>query len=96
MDKQEIKDHLIGAARTALNCQDACNLSGVVFSYARTMQIMCDVSRFTELGTTWRNKHPINILFVDKIAQLSGYPQSAEYSVTKAYEDCEAMLEDSK
>ncbi|HXW54208.1 MAG TPA: hypothetical protein VEJ67_00575 [Candidatus Cybelea sp.] len=30
------------AAKTAIECQDACNLSGVVFSFAEAMRAVCD------------------------------------------------------
>ena len=60
------------AAKSALAVQDACNLSGVVFEFARVMQAVCDESHKTGGGTAWRNQHPIVTLFIDKLADLNG------------------------
>ena len=72
------------AAQTALDCQDACNLSGVVFAFARAMQIICDEANAKGYGTAWKNEHPIVILFVDKLADLS----RARLMNLKAYASC--------
>ena len=49
--------------------QDACNLSGVVHSWSKS------ISRLRELlpdaGTHQINIHPINTLWADKVAQLA-------------------------
>lgn len=60
------------AARNALQCQDACNLSGVLFTFARDMQAVCDESNRLEKGTDWKNQHAVVILYLDKLAQLAG------------------------
>lgn len=64
------------AARIAIECQDACNLSGVLYAYKQAMDIICTEANANNKGTDWKNKHPINILFIDKLAHLSGYSQS--------------------
>ena len=51
----------------AIDVQDACNLSGVVFSFARVMQKLCDGG----LDTTERNTHAIAVLYASKIASLT-------------------------
>jgi hypothetical protein len=60
-------------AEEAYQVQDACNLSGVVHSFSR---IISDVRARLELegrcGTEEVNKHPVCILFADKIAHLTG------------------------
>lgn len=52
----------------ALDVQNACNLSGVLFSFARHMQTLCDLG----LDTDAKNAHPVSILFSSKIASLTG------------------------
>jgi len=59
----------------AIQVQDACNLSGVVFSFARHMQTLCDMG----LDTDAKNLHPVSILFVDKLADLAGRPGYSEF-----------------
>jgi len=59
----------------AILVQDACNISGVVFSFARHMQKLCDMG----LDTEAKNRHPVSILFVDKLADLTGRPGYPEF-----------------
>jgi hypothetical protein len=57
-------------AEEALFVQGACNLSGVVHAFSRS------ISRLRELcpaqGTDFYNTHPLCVLFTDKIAHLVG------------------------
>jgi hypothetical protein len=72
--------------QTALDVQNACNLSGVVFSFAAIMQRLCDEAFANGHGTEWKNSHPIAVLFASKIADLT----RSEYSgFTAAYDACE-------
>jgi hypothetical protein len=66
--------------KEALQVQDACNLSGVVFSFARAMQRLCDLSRELGQGTDWKNKHVVCKLYADKIKSLTGELDLTEYS----------------
>ena len=63
----------------ALDVQDACNLSGVVNSFAtEVMPALWEESRKRNEGTAWINHHPIVTLFIDKLASLNysgGYEQ---------------------
>lgn len=59
------------AAQSALDAQDACNLSGVVFSFAKVMQVICDEANRLGKGTEWKNQHPIVVLYLDKLADLA-------------------------
>lgn len=55
------------AARTALQVQDACNLSGVLRTWLEcrdAVNAACD-------GTAARNTHPIHVLFANKVADLT-------------------------
>lgn len=59
------------AANWALQMQDAYNGSGVVLSFARHMQIICDASQLLVKGTAWKNGHPIVYLFAYKLLALA-------------------------
>ncbi len=53
--------------QTALDVQNACNLSGVIYSFADIMQRLCkDVP-----STEDRNRHPICIMFAEQIKWLT-------------------------
>ena len=80
MNEDQKKELLRKLASDAIAVQDACNLSGVVFSFAKAMQSLCDMG----LDTAQRNEHPIAILFSSKIASLTGSEHSLVFS--KAYD----------
>lgn len=79
------------AAQAALDCQDACNLSGVVFSFAKAMQIICDEANAKGYGTAWKNEHPIVLLFVDKLGSLCHVQDAITHS--RAYDSCKRLAE---
>jgi hypothetical protein len=54
----------------ALDVQSACNLSGVLHSWAKAATVVQHVL-CTNRGEDF-NKHPINILYMSKIASLLG------------------------
>jgi len=56
----------------AVAVQDACNLSGVVKSFATILDKVWEEVRANEGGTVDVNHHPVCILFADKITQLAG------------------------
>jgi cobalamin biosynthesis protein CobT len=61
------------AAQQALDCQDACNLSGVLDSFHRiVMEVLWPEARKQNRGTDFVNTHPIVYLFLDKLASLNG------------------------
>lgn len=68
--------------RTAIDVQNACNLSGVVLSWARAMQQI--TAENPNIGTAARNTHPVNVLFADKVYSLTGYGQQ----FSQAYQAC--------
>lgn len=77
-------------AQSALDVQNACNLSGVVRSFAEITSAMR-----TEHGmdTPTCNRHPVCILFAHKIADMVGV-QTAEQGDTAAgiaMIECERM-----
>ncbi len=80
------------AAETAVLCQDACNLSGVVHDFSRILSdVLWPMAREQEKGTDWVNQHPISKLFADKIVDLARVREFDEYS--KAYEECKKIYE---
>lgn len=80
------------AAQLALQVQDACNLSGVVRSFDQVMTAVWDEARRSEKGTDWVNTHPIALLFVSKICDLSRYTYGSETENFRvAYEACKTL-----
>jgi hypothetical protein len=74
-------------ATQALAIQDACNLSGLVFSFASFMQLICELNYRPGGGSTeFKNRHPAVILYVSKLVSLCGCEDTAEFS--KAYDWC--------
>jgi hypothetical protein len=63
------------AARLALECQDACNLSGVLASFKEIVhEVLWPEARRLGKGTEWVNQHPICTLFLNKLGSLNrGY-----------------------
>ena len=60
------------AAQAALDVQDACNLSGVVFAFGEAMHAVCDEQQRLGEGTDWKNNHAIVTLFINKLGDLNG------------------------
>jgi hypothetical protein len=82
-DERTLRD----LALEALAVQDACNLSGVVHSWSRS------ISRLRELGvsnTIDINHHPINKLWASKVCHLTGMDMG---SFSEAYLACQRMVE---
>jgi hypothetical protein len=66
------------AAQTALDCQDASNLSGVLASFkAIVHEVLWPEARRLGYGTDWVNQHPIVALFLDKLVDLNHYGRVA-------------------
>jgi len=57
--------------KDALTVQDASNLSGVVFSFAEAMKAICQEAQQNNLGTDWKNNHPVARLFAEQIYFLT-------------------------
>jgi len=68
----------------ALASQSACNLSGIVFEFAKAMERICAEARQKGHGTDWRNNHPIARLYAEQIAHLTSGRDWSE-----AYKTCE-------
>jgi len=60
-------------AQEVLDVQGACNLSGVVLSWGRSIaRLRVLLEEAGEGGTDAINGHPINKLWADKVAHLTG------------------------
>jgi len=79
------------AAQQALDIQDACNLSGVAFAFARAMQAVCDAGR--DKGTEWKNSHPVVTLHLLKMEELNGCGSTLHSSYDEAETQCRLLAE---
>jgi hypothetical protein len=91
---KELRQH----AANALASQTACNLSGIVHAFSRAMTTLCEIKP----DTTWRNRHPIAVLFATQIthlAQAGDGPDISPYHLATLWcervagSEAEAMLE---
>jgi hypothetical protein len=57
--------------QTALDVQNACNLSGVIRSWAEMTGRIWEDIRASGGGTKAFNTHPINVLFSSKVSSLT-------------------------
>jgi hypothetical protein len=80
------------AARTALECQDACNLSGVLASFKEIVhEVIWPEARRLGKGTEWVNRHPICVLFLSKLGSLNGGYFECDYF--HASDACEKLAQ---
>ena len=82
--------------QSAIDSQSACNLSGIVFSFARVMQKICNEASTNGHGTDWKNKHPIAVMYAEQISHLTGVGDTYKTSdddmdYLKASDECERM-----
>jgi hypothetical protein len=75
------------AAQKALDMQDACNLSGVVYGFIPVMEAICEESRRLGKGTGWKNTHPLVRLYADKLSQLANADSTAGDLGLEAYKE---------
>ena len=74
--------------QAAIDVQCACNLSGVVLSFARIMERL---NKDAAGGTDERNTHPICRLFAEQIYWLATAGQAGYSDYHAASEECERM-----
>jgi hypothetical protein len=78
------------AAQTAIDCQDACNLSGVLASFKEIVhEVIWPEARKLGKGTEYVNRHPIVTLFIYKLACLNSAYMECDY--LHASDACEAI-----
>ena len=68
----------------ALAVQNACNLSGVVHGFSRAMTALREA--LPSAGTDEINRHPVAVLWADKIAHLTGTQVLGCDAVSAAYD----------
>lgn len=66
------KDIPVDMAKRVMLVQDACNLSGVVYSLDRDVSALWQLAHKTDRGTDWVNQHPIVVLYLDKLCDMAG------------------------
>lgn len=76
--------------KDAIDVQDACNLSGVVRSFSRVVTRIWEEARKRGQGTEWVNKHPICILYANKLCNLTGDVALGGVEFSDAYDICQA------
>ncbi len=59
------------AKQMAEEVQDACNLSGVVYTFGTALKILWEEAYKLNKGTKWVNEHPVTKRFVSKLMDLS-------------------------
>lgn len=81
-------------AKLAIEVQDACNLSGVVRSFAQITETLWDEARKQGHGTDWVNQHPVSKLFADKISSLARVQENLS-AYLQAFDECRTLAEQS-
>lgn len=70
----------------ALQVQDACNLSGVLYSWAEAMRELRDMD--PDHDTEFYNTHPLNVLYASKVSSLTG----CEINFADAYKKAQDLV----
>ena len=77
-------------AQDALDVQNACSLLAVVNSFSKAVS---DLREAVSGSTDVINNHPITIVWVDKLASLTGTQDLGNDRVMKAYSEVSMMAE---
>lgn len=78
--------------QTAIDIQDACNLSGVVHEFSRMMKKIWEEAQMNSnkgYGTEWVNQHPIAVLFAEKVLHLTTGQTIPGTAINAAWSFCE-------
>ena len=59
-------------ARQALLTQGACNAGGLIHSLHRAVERLQEQMHAEGHGTDWLNRHPVLVLYLTQLADLSG------------------------
>ena len=78
-------------AQDALHCQNACNLSGVVKTFADATTVLWTEAQRLAAGTRWVNEHPVSILFATQVAYLAGISYADQELYHAAFVECERL-----
>ena len=80
---------LFEAANEAILAQDACNLSGIVYSFASILDALSAEATRIGAGTLWVNSHPVSKLFCYKLADISKADSFEDFC--EAYAECRKL-----
>lgn len=79
--------------KNALGCQDAVNLSGCVYSFAKDiarLRVLLNEELKEQFSTTKLNTHPVSVMYTSKLADLSHCEHGRYYR--DAQEWCDNVL----
>jgi hypothetical protein len=80
------------AAQLVIELQDACNLSGLVHDFPNFIDAVWEEAHRLNKGTDYVNTHPIVVMMVSKLADLSRYSYGDEQdNFNKAYDACKKI-----
>jgi hypothetical protein len=86
-----MKDIIKQVASDAICVANACNLSGVVRSFAKVFDQLPN-----DKGTDWRNNHPVCILYAQAICNIQGVNYDATMKYYWAYGWCDEAAKGNK
>jgi len=69
--------------KNAIEVQDACNMVAVANQFARDLSKLRKEENLDSAGV---NKHPVVVMYIDKLADLAGRPDFTKFS--EAYDKC--------
>lgn len=76
--------------KDALYTQGACNLGALVHAWDPIISFLQAKARAENHGTEWINKHPVNVLFVEQLHQLTGFSTRYSESLTECVQKAAA------
>jgi hypothetical protein len=81
------------AAQSAIDVQDACNVSGVTLSLGNilTGPIYEEMQRFPGRDSNFRSSHPVTVAFLDKLVSLTRCYDQDFTASTNAMDACQAL-----
>lgn len=77
------------ACKNSLDVQDACNISGVLHSFLEDLAAVR--AHPGNSGTDWIRRHPVVVLYVDKLFDMVGRPEYTDYA--HAHDYCRDVLD---
>lgn len=77
-------------AQEALDVQNACNLTGVLHSFAKAAS---ELRQILNVGNDEAANHPIMKLWSDKVASLTGTQTWTVHSIVRAYKEVQAIAD---
>ena len=80
------------AQEASVDIQGACNLSGLVHSFARLMpELRSLLEKEPGFSTEKLNQHPIVRVYLDKMCSLARVQDLGNVEIGKAYDFCEKL-----